>query len=125
MIFTIEALSDEKEDDSDIEDSYHYRNNNNDNNNNNNINNNNNNNNDYNSNNKKYKLQSSGRIAHSYNFIKMASLQAKFKIIEISKAIPRYDRGQPVEGYLVVLKKEKNGEKDIKEKNEKKEKILK
>ena len=121
MIFTIEALSDEKKDDSDIEDSYHYRNNNN-NDNNNNINNNNNNNNDnndYNSNNKKYKLQSSGRIAHSYNFIKMASLQAKFKIIEISKAIPRYDRGQPVEGYLVVLKKEKNEEK------EKKEKILK
>ena len=70
----------------------------------------NNNNNDNNINNKNYlnyKLQSSGRISHSYEFIKNVSLKSKFTIIKISKAVPRYDRGVPVQGYLIVLKKEK------------------
>ena len=78
------------------------------------IDNNNNKNND-NNNNKNYlnyKLQSSGRISHSYEFIKNVSINSKFTIIKISKAVPRYDRGVPVQGYLVVLKKEKKENKE-------------
>jgi predicted TPR repeat methyltransferase len=52
-----------------------------------------------------YSLQSSGRIAHTYKYIKEISINSKFHILEISKATPRRDKGQPVRGYIVVLRK--------------------
>jgi predicted TPR repeat methyltransferase len=54
---------------------------------------------------KDFILQSSGRIAHTYSYIRNIALLTNFTILEISKQVPRTDRGKQVKGYLVILKK--------------------
>jgi hypothetical protein len=125
LVFTVEALdsanglkSDNddniKNNNNDNMNDYNEIDNNNINSNNNNDDNNNNNNNkniqnndkDHNNdNNMNYSLQSSGRIAHTYKYIKNISINSKFHILEISKATPRTDKGRPVRGYIVALRK--------------------
>ena len=56
-----------------------------------------------------YELQSSGRFAHSYNYIIDVTTQpidskCKFDIITIDNVILRENKGEKVNGYLVVLK---------------------
>jgi hypothetical protein len=94
LVFTVEALDSEND----------LKDNNNDNSNNNiqNIDNDHNINNNSNLN---YSLQSSGRIAHTYSYIKNISVKSQFHILEISKATPRMDKGRPVRGYIVALRK--------------------
>jgi hypothetical protein len=50
-----------------------------------------------------FRLQPSGRIAHSYSYLMAVAKQTGFDIVEITAAIPRKDKGVPVQGYLVVL----------------------
>jgi predicted TPR repeat methyltransferase len=59
---------------------------------------------------KGYHLQKSGRFAHSSSYIEqcvhaISSPDAGFKVDSIRPIVPRYDKGQPVHGLLIVAQK--------------------
>jgi len=59
---------------------------------------------------KGYRLQKSGRFAHSLSYIQqsidaISSLNAGFKVESMRPIVPRYDKGQPVHGLLIVARK--------------------
>lgn len=59
---------------------------------------------------KGYRLQKSGRFAHSSSYIEqcihaISSLDAGFAVESIRPIVPRYDKGQPVLGLLIVAQK--------------------
>jgi len=63
---------------------------------------------------KGYRLQKSGRFAHSSSYIEecvhaISSLDAGFKVDSIRPIVPRYDKGQPVHGLLIVAQKHSIG----------------
>jgi predicted TPR repeat methyltransferase len=52
-----------------------------------------------------FSLQLSGRIAHSYYYLKQIAIQSNYTILELSEQLSRKDKGLNVKGYLVVLRK--------------------
>ena len=52
-----------------------------------------------------FSLKSSGRIAHSYHYLKEIAIQSNYTILELSEQFSRKDKGVNVKGYLVVLRK--------------------
>lgn len=62
---------------------------------------------------KGYRLQKSGRFAHSTSYIEqcihaISSLDAGFTVNSIRPIVPRYDKGQPVHGLLIVAQKQQH-----------------
>ena len=49
-----------------------------------------------------YALQGSGRVAHAAHHVRAAVAAAGLRLRLLRPAVPRWDRGQPVQGYLVV-----------------------
>jgi hypothetical protein len=49
-----------------------------------------------------YALQGSGRVAHTAHHVRAAVAAAGLRLRVLRPAVPRWDRGQPVQGYLVV-----------------------
>ena len=63
-----------------------------------------------------WKLQPSGRFAHSENYIRQLVKHTKLldpgqlQILNIEKITPRYENGYPISGLLVVMEKQKQRE---------------
>lgn len=52
-----------------------------------------------------YALQGSGRVAHTARHVRRAVAQAGLALVLLQAAVPRWDRGRPVDGYVVVARR--------------------
>jgi predicted TPR repeat methyltransferase len=52
-----------------------------------------------------YRLQSSGRYAHSAAYLRGVAAQAGFELAEVSGVEVRLENGQPVQGWLALLRR--------------------
>ena len=55
-----------------------------------------------------YALQGSGRVAHAAPHVRAAVAAAGLRLRLLRPAVPRWDRGQPVQGYLVVAARDED-----------------
>ena len=54
-------------------------------------------------------LRSTGRYAHSIGYIRRLAQAAGLREVRLEESVLRMDKGQPINGYIVVLEKPEEG----------------